>query len=264
MSAARGAATPASPFDDLDSIRARLSGGPVLVALDFDGTLTEIVDDPAAPGITAERRSFLATIPAPGRRLTIVSGRKLEDVRRRVGIPGVIYIGNHGLEIEGPAVERRPPPEVADRLARLLGRIDRLLEDEAIEIQIEIEDKTWTATLHIRPRGDSERQKAIADAIGEPVDEAGFVLRPGKASWEIRPAGGFDKGDALRWLIDAVPGGSAARSLYVGDDVTDEDAFRALPDGITVRVGDPDQETAARYRLVDPAAVYRLLEEVFG
>ncbi|MGH7572379.1 MAG: trehalose-phosphatase [Gemmatimonadota bacterium] len=262
MSAARGAATPASPFDDLDAIRARLAGGPSLVALDFDGTLTEIVHDPAAPGIPAERRSLLATIPAPDRRLAIVSGRKLEDVRRRVGLPGVIYVGNHGLEIEGPDVERRPPPEVADRLARLLGVVAGRLRFR--DAKVEIEDKTWTATLHLRPRGDTKRHQAVAEAIGGPVDEAGFVLRPGKASWEIRPAGAFDKGDALRWLIDAAPDGSAARSLYVGDDITDEDAFSALPDGITVRVGDPDQETAARYRLLDPAAVYRLLEELFG
>ncbi|MGH7564426.1 MAG: trehalose-phosphatase [Gemmatimonadota bacterium] len=262
MSIARGAATPASPLDDLDSIRARLSGGPVLVALDFDGTLTEIVEDPAAPGITTERRALLAAIPAPDRRLAIVSGRKLDDVRRRVAIPEAIYVGNHGLEIEGPDVERRPPPEVADRLARLLGVVAERLGIRNADV--EIEDKTWTATLHVRPRGDTGRHGAVADTIGDAVDEAGFVLRPGKASWEIRPAGAFDKGDALQWLIDAVPGGSAARSFYIGDDATDEDAFQALPDGITVRVGDPDHETAARYRLVDPAAVYRLLEEVFG
>ncbi len=257
----RGAVSPDFPFDNLDKIRARLSGGLVLVALDFDGTLTEIVEDPAAPTLTAERRALLAAIPARDRRLTIVSGRKLDDVRRRVGIPEVIYVGNHGLEIQGPDVERRPAPEVADRLAGLLAVVTARLEVR--DVDVKIEDKVWTATLHVRPRGDAGRHAAVADAIGGLVDEGGFTLRPGKASWEIRPAGAFDKGDALRWLIDAL-GGSAAQAIYIGDDVTDEDAFSALPEGITVRVGDPDHETAARYRLVDPPAVYRLLEDLFG
>ena len=86
MSGARAANGLASPFDDLDRIRERLSGGPVLVALDFDGTLVEIAEDPAAPALTAARRSILSRLPSPGRRLAIVSGRALEDIRARVGL----------------------------------------------------------------------------------------------------------------------------------------------------------------------------------
>lgn len=263
------ATPPVSPFDDLDAVRDRLAGGPALVALDFDGTLTEIVADPAAPGLTTERRRVLAAIPGPDRRLAVVSGRQLEDVRRRVGIPDAVYVGNHGLEIEGPGIERRPPDEVADRLARLLGTVARRLEGpgppvRGTDLDAEIEDKRWTATVHVRPRGDAALHRAVGDVIGDTVAEAGFALRPGKASWEIRPEGGFDKGDALRWLIDALPGASAGRTLYAGDDVTDEDAFRALPEGVTVRVGDPAGETAARYRLADPAEVYSFLEALFA
>ncbi len=262
MSAAPIPTTPDSPFDQLDELRERLVGGPSLVALDFDGTLTEIVDDPSAPGITAERRAVLAAIPAPGRRLAIVSGRRLEDVRQRVAIPDAIYIGNHGLEIEGPGIERRPLPEVADRLARLLGVVAGRLEGR--DVQVEIEDKTWTATLHVRPRGDAGLHAAVAAAIGDAVEEAGFVLRQGKAAWEIRPAGAFHKGDAVSWLLDAIPEPSRERTVYVGDDHTDEDAFRAFPEGVTVRVGDPERETAARYWLADPSEVYRLLEALFS
>jgi trehalose 6-phosphate phosphatase len=65
-------------------------------------------------------------------------------------------------------------------------------------------------------------------------------------------------------VIDAIPDGAAERTLYVGDDETDEDAFRALPSAVTARVGDRDVETAARYRLADPAEVYRLLEALFA
>lgn len=255
------ATSPDSPFDHLDALRSRLAEGPALVALDFDGTLTEIVDDPAAPGLTAERRARLAGIAGPQRQLAIVSGRRLTDVRRRTGIDEAIYVGNHGLEIGGPGIERRPPPELAYRLARLLGMVSRRLE--GLDARVEIEDKTWTATLHVRPRGDSEIHAQVGSAIRDAVEEAGFVLRPGKASWEIRPAGAFDKGDALRWLLDLQLEASPDRILYIGDDHTDEDAFRALPEGVTIRVGDPDQETAARYRLAGPDEVYRFLEILF-
>ncbi|HKY59495.1 MAG TPA: trehalose-phosphatase [Gemmatimonadota bacterium] len=250
------------PEADLDAIRGRLSGGPVLVALDFDGTLTEIVEDPGAPGLTGERRAILARLPGPDRRLAIVSGRALEDVRGRVDLPDAIYVGNHGLEIEGPGIARRPPEEVAERLARLLElATDRLEEDPA---GVQVEDKTWTATVHVRPRGDTRRLARVEARLRDLVEEAGFILRAGKASWEIRPADAFDKGDAIRHVIDAMPDGSADRALYVGDDETDEDAFRALPNAVTVRVGDQDVETAAEYRLANPADVYRLLEALFA
>jgi len=256
-----GASRHASPFDDLDTIRVHLSGGPVLVALDFDGTLTEIDEDPAAPRLTGERRAALARLPGPRRRLAIVSGRALEDVRSRVLVPEAIYIGNHGLEIAGPGVARRPPEEVAERLARLLElAADRL---EGGPDGVRVEDKTWTATLHVRPRGDARRLALVEDRLRDLVEEAGFALRSGKASWEIRPTDAFDKGDAVRYVIDAIPDGSAERALYVGDDETDEDAFRALPTAITARVGDRDVETAAQYRLADPAEVYGLLEALF-
>lgn len=267
MSGPTHASRPASALEDLDTIRTRLSGGPVLVALDFDGTLTEIDADPGAPGLTAGRRTILSRLPAPGRRLAIVSGRALADLRRRVGLPQTIYVGNHGLEIEGPGIERHPPEEIAERLARLLEAVaDRLVgrEAEAAGAGVLIEDKTWTATLHVRPRGDTRRLSAVEARLRDLVEAAGFVLRSGHASWEIRPSDAFDKGDALRHVIDAIPGAAAERVLYVGDDVTDEDAFRALPAAVTARVGDGDVETAARYRLAGPVEVYEMLEALFA
>jgi trehalose 6-phosphate phosphatase len=262
VSRARDASRRCSPFDDLDAIRDRLSGGPLLVGLDFDGTLTEIDEDPAAPGLTHERRAVLARLPGPDRWLAVVSGRALEDLRSRVALPEAIYVGNHGLEIEGAGIERHPPEEVAERLARLLELTADRLEGSSDGVQFE--DKRWTATLHVRPRGDARRLALVEDRLRDLVEEAGFVLRSGKASWELRPADAFDKGDALRHVIDAIPGGSAQRALYVGDDETDEDAFRALPNAVTVRVGNPDGKTAAHYRLADPTEVYRLLEALFA
>jgi trehalose 6-phosphate phosphatase len=252
-------------LDQIGAVRARLArGGPVLVALDFDGTLTEIVDDPSAPIVNPARRDVLARVPAPGRWLAIVSGRALADVRERVGIEQAIYVGNHGLEIDAPGLFRRSAPaDAEERLAALLASLSARLASLPAEGAI-VENKGLTATLHVRPREDDRRHAALGAAVRDAVEAAGFVLRAGKASWEIRPAGAATKGDALRRLIDSLPGAALARTVYIGDDATDEDAFRALAEGVTARVGPPGVETAARFRVSSPAEVYRFLEILVG
>ncbi|MGH7565206.1 MAG: trehalose-phosphatase [Gemmatimonadota bacterium] len=246
-------------LEEADAVRSRFArGGPVLVALDYDGTLTEIIDDPKDPALRPQRRQVLARVPGPGRWLAVVSGRALADVRARIGIERAIYVGNHGLEIAAPGLVRRfAPPGTEDRLSALLASLP--LTDAVV-----VENKTLTATLHVRPRDDDRRHAALGEAVQGAVEAAGFVLRPGKASWEIRPADAPDKGDAIRCLIDSLPGAGPERTVYIGDDATDEDAFLALPEAVTARVGPPGVATAARYRLPDPAAVYRFLEMLTG
>ncbi|HET6362060.1 MAG TPA: trehalose-phosphatase [Gemmatimonadota bacterium] len=242
-----------------DAVRARLEpGAPFLVALDYDGTLTEIVDDPADPALDAGRRGVLERVSAPNRRLAIVSGRALDDIRDRIGIEDAIYVGNHGLEIAGGGL--------AERLAvpGLEARLSALLESLGEDGWSMVENKALTATLHVRPRADPARHAALGDAIRGAVEAAGFDLRGGKDTWEIRPAGAATKGDAIRRLIAALPGVSPARTVYIGDDATDEDAFQALGEGITARVGPVEIATAARYRLPDPAAVYRFLDALIA
>lgn len=241
-------------LEDADALRARLAGGPVLVALDYDGTLTEIVDDPQDPALSPERRRVLARIPAAGRWLAILSGRALADVRARIGLEQAIYVGNHGLEIAAHgAVRRFAPAGAEDRLAALLASLAPV--DGTL-----VENKGLTATLHVRPREDDRRHATLGSAIRAAVEAAGFELRSAKAAWEIRPAGAPDKGDALLHVIEGLPGAAAERTVYVGDDATDEDVFRALPTAVTARVGPPGVATSARYRLAAPAAVYRFLE----
>ncbi|CAN5868101.1 hypothetical protein BH20GEM1_BH20GEM1_16470 [soil metagenome] len=277
-------------LDRAEVVVARLArGGPVLVALDFDGTLTEIVDDPSAPVVTAGRREVLARVPAPGRWLAIVSGRALADVRERVGLERAIYVGNHGLEIDAPGVFRHAAPaDAEERLAALLDSLSARLASlysqlASLSSQLAslssqpaslpaqpaslpapentiVENKGVTATLHVRPREDIRGHAALGAAIRGEVEAAGFVLRAAKAAWEIRPAGAATKGDALGRLIASLPAATPEHTMYIGDDATDEDAFLALPGGVTARVGPPGVETAAHYRVSSPAEVYRFLE----
>jgi trehalose 6-phosphate phosphatase len=249
---------PADLLPAAEAVRARLARGPALVALDFDGTLTEIVDDPDDPGLDPRRRSVLERIPAPGRWLAIVSGRGLADVRERVGVEDAIYVGNHGLEIAGAGISERLAVPGTER------RLSALLDSLGADGWASVENKTLTATLHVRPRSDPARHAALGDSIRHAVEAAGFELRAGKDAWEIRPAGAATKGDAVRRVVSALPGASLTRTLYIGDDATDEDAFEALATGITARVGPPGIDTAARYRLPGPDAVYRFLEALIG
>jgi trehalose 6-phosphate phosphatase len=241
----------------VEEVRARVEpGAPLLVALDFDGTLTEIRDEPDAPQLGDERRRLLARVPEAGHWLAILSGRALDDLRARVGIERAICVGNHGMEISGAGLdERTAPANTGSRLASLLASLPA--HDGTW-----IEDKGLTASVHVRPRDDGERLAQVGEALRPTVERAGFALRSGKAVWEIRPTGAPTKGDALGRLIELLPGVEPRRTVFVGDDATDEDAFAALPDGVTALVGTDDRHTRARHRLPDPPAVYRFLEHL--
>ena len=246
------------PADALaEAVRARVEpGSPILVALDFDGTLTEIRDDPDAPHLTEERRRILARIPDETRRLAILSGRSLADLRSRIGIDEAICVGNHGMEMAGPGLDGwRAPDGFEERLSALLASLPALEGTW-------IEGKGLTASLHVRPREDAERHAEVGGALQGAVERAGFALRSGTAVWEIRPGGAPDKGDAILRLIAALPGVEPRRTVFIGDDTTDEDAFAALPEGITALVGAAGRPSRARWRLPDPAAVYRFLERL--
>ena len=246
------------PADTLaEAVRARLEpGSTILVALDFDGTLTEIRDDPDAPHLTEKRRRILARIPHAARRLAILSGRSLADLRSRIRIDEAICVGNHGMEAAGPGVDGwRAPDGAEERLSALLASLPAL---EGIWF----EGKGLTASVHVRPREDAERHAEVGRTLRNAVEEAGFALRSGKAAWEIRPVGAPDKGDAVLRLVAALPEVELRSTVFIGDDTTDEDAFAALPEGITALVGAAGRPSRARWRLPDPPAVYRFLERL--
>jgi trehalose 6-phosphate phosphatase len=238
-----------------EAVRARIEpGSSLLIALDFDGTLTEIQDEPDAPRLSDERRRILARVPDAGHWLAILSGRALSHLRMRTRIERAICVGNHGMEIAGAGLdERLAPAATASRLASLLASLPAL--DGTW-----IEDKGLTASVHVRPRHDCERHAQVGQAFRPAVERAGFALRSGKAVWEIRPLGAPTKGDALCRLMEVLPGVEPWRTVFVGDDTTDEDAFAVLPEGITALVGPAGRTTRASHRLPDPPAVYRFLE----
>ncbi len=230
--------------------------GRLALFLDFDGTLTPIVDHPDLARLDPAVAASLARL-ATRAFVAVVSGRDLADIRARVGIPGLWYAGSHGLDIEGPDGRRLVVgSEVAEELAALA---DELAPSVAATPGAWLERKRLSLAVHVRA---SPPQAAAA--LGEEVRRQAahrprVRLLEGKKIFDLKPAVDWHKGRAVRWLLEEVAPADAL-PVFLGDDVTDEDAFAELGDeGITILVGDGRPATRARFRLVDTAAVAQFL-----
>src|SRR6267154_4791815 len=164
-------------------------------------------------------------------------------------MPNLIYAGNHGLEISGPGVYFIQPD--AAKRVQALSDLSRELQNRLQNVPgVQVENKVLTASVHYR-RAPADRMREIHQLTNLAVSACGglFQLTPGLQVFEIRPRVSWHKGKAVDWIKEAWAKGHAL-SVYVGDDATDEDAFLALPEGITVSVGSARQ-TSARYYLED-------------
>jgi len=247
--------------DGADDLAARLrSASGLLLGLDFDGTLAPIVTDPDAATTSPAVREPLEWLTAASDvQVVICSGRALTDLRERVPVDDVVFVGNHGIELARGG-ERRVAPVATDARAAVATARDRLTETVEPVPGARLEDKGATLTVHVRATP-ADRVPQVEAAVERTVDEvAGVCLVTGKAVFEVRPAVALDKGTAMTRLEADAPDGWT--TVYVGDDTTDEDAFRAVqPDGVGVYVAggneDPngDFETAANYALPGQEAV---------
>jgi trehalose 6-phosphate phosphatase len=236
------------------------SASHLLLGLDFDGTLAPIVADPADAYMPDETRIVFGDLASmPGVTVAVISGRATEDLLPRLG-PNVIVAGNHGLEIiEGNTRWRHPQ---AVTLQPVLREICAELASRAAGIPgALVEDKGLTASFHYRnvARADVPRISDLVGAAIAPYRDR-FFLRNGKKVFEILPRTRWDKGSAVLRImghVRAVRSGEIA-VCYIGDDTTDERAFRRLPGAITVRVGN-NCPTVARFRIPDTAQVSSFL-----
>jgi trehalose 6-phosphate phosphatase len=233
----------------------------LLLCLDFDGTLAPIVDEPMLAMLTAETRQTLNELAAlDDATIAIVSGRALGDVRGRVGMPGLIYAGNHGLEIEGPGLSFEHP--VAAGLRSKVRRVtERVAAKAACLDGVEIESKGLSSSVHFRrssPAAQIELGLVVREIIAD--DDPDIAIAAGKMVHEIRPRIGWDKGTAVVWIREH-GGGVRDLPIVLGDDLTDESAFMAFDDAITICV-DPRRPTAARYQLENPGEVREFLNWV--
>lgn len=250
---------PSLVSDRLSDIEQRLTSvDRVLLCLDFDGTLAPHVDDPDTAELTSGNQQVLETLAQQSSLdIAIVSGRALNDVRDRVGIDGLTYAGNHGLESDVWTDEATVHP----RAAQYRSTIEEVCAELAhLDIDdIEIENKEVTATVHYRNADIAAG--TIEERVMSVVEEStgrNLQLVSGTEIVEIRPAIDWDKGHAVQQFEKRCQ--DDCLTIYIGDDTTDEDAFRAIePDGIGIYVG-TDGETEATYHVPDVDGVTAFLE----
>lgn len=241
----------------LSEVQAAVESRPAETAfvllLDFDGTLAEFNPDPAAPELTPERYELLMAIARrPATALGIVSGRRLDDLKRRTRLPDHVYhAGLHGLEMEADG-RRTTHPDLTQAVERMSGLADclRKLLDEFPDGYIE--DKGASVAVHVRrlPKDMHDRAFARADVLAVPWIAKDYVRRlEGQQVVEYLPNINGHKGDATQWITTDVETKlqRPAWVAYIGDDITDEDAFRAITSGIGVLVG--LRPTAATHKL---------------
>lgn len=225
-------------------VRAR---GCVLM-LDYDGTLSPIVSDPRKAAISRTAKEALKkavrTFP-----VAVISGRPLADVRRRVGVPGITYAGSHGQEWRiGSRSFRFPLPRASEaalrEATRILTRLARTYPG------LVAERKPGCFALNYRALS-RRQQKAFRNEARESVRrclESGVLrLLDDMQTFEVMPAIEWTKGHVARLIYRSAGTGRTKRiPIYIGDSATDEDAFKAFREGITIRVG-KKAPSAARY-----------------
>lgn len=251
-------------FSNWDKIASRIkSASRVLLLFDFDGTLVPIQKDPAKCYISDSIKEQLKGLAnAEQCYLMILSGRALADVKKRVGIRKIYYGGNHGLNIAGPEIRYTHPKAL---LAEpIISDIRDLLRKEIKNIKgAWIEDKKFTVSLHFRDvkkENISIVKKVFYKTAAEFLNEKLLVTMKGKKVLELVPNASWDKGKATLWILQRLK--NNCLPIYIGDDQTDETAFKLLhKKGITIRIG-KSKKTSAKYFLRGQWEISKLLQQI--
>lgn len=236
----------------------------VLLFSDFDGTLVPIANHPVECRLTEQARMTLESLARLSRcSVAIISGRELADLQQKVALKNIGYAGNHGLEIEMGSL--RYTQLAAATLRNQLLTLAELLTHYLADIPgAWVQHKGLSLSIHYRQVSTdlhARVQQVIRDGMTPHLKQGHVVLRDGKMVVEVRPAVAWHKGSCTRWLYEQLRLPEGTRVVYLGDDQTDEDAFAAWPEEITIRVG-PGDNSLARYMLPDTEAVQAFLQEL--
>jgi len=248
-------------FDEIDNIKREVSEKDIYFFLDYDGTLTPIVETPDKAILSEDMRKTIQSLSSHYT-VSVVSGRATDDVRGKVKIDGIFYAGSHGFEIvdshghvdvnqEAQEV-RATINEVHEKLSERLKNVDGAL----------VENVKYTISTHYRLVSDSDFP-VIKEAVDRILDEyPGLRVTEGKKVFEIRPKIDWDKGKAVEWILNVLKFDPQHHcAVYIGDDTTDEDAFAVLEGkGFGILVTDELRPTKAEYWIKDTEEVRQVLE----
>jgi trehalose 6-phosphate phosphatase len=244
----------------------RVAAAPrVFCFLDYDGTLSPLAPTPDAAAPLAGTAALLQELAAmPDVDVALVTGRTISALRRILDVRGIYYVGIHGLEIGLPDGTVELSESVA-AMRSVLPAIRRQIEQALVNrAGVLIEDKGLALACHYRlaSRADAAITRSTVSSIAQDYLRRGarISLMHGHEVVEIRSAYA-NKGKTVRRLLARHAPGALA--VYIGDDRTDEDAFKLLPlEAVTIRVGPARMPTAARYRVEGPGEVLQFLRAI--
>jgi trehalose-phosphatase len=256
-----------SALERIESVKQRLAvQDTVGVFLDYDGTLTPIVNRPEDAVLSESMRDAVRRL-ASRCLVAVISGRGLSDVRERVGLEDIFYAGSHGFEISGPKGWYEEYPEAVDYLP-VLNRMEQdLLKALDAMKGVEVERKKFSIAVHYRRAaardldGINKRVRTVHKDF-----ERDLRLSSGKCVYDFQPKIEWHKGKALRRVLEkAFSKTDDVFVIYLGDDITDEDAFREIKNrGFGIVVKEENRQTEAVYSLKSTAEVGHFLEFLAG
>ena len=229
---------------------AELASRPLLVGLDFDGTLAPLVDQPSRAALSLKTRGLLERLSG-SYPVLVLSGRARADVAARVGVGGIEVIGNHGAEreLEVPSALLRRVRRWREQLEPLVARTPGLW----------LEDKRISLSVHLRQVPLKSAALAQLARVRPKLKGARFVH--GKEVVNVVSRSADDKGAAVRHALERR---GLEHALFVGDDLTDEDVFRLQPEGWLDGANVGRGRTLARWRLATRGQVDALLQQLIS
>ena len=240
-------------------------GRSLFAAFDFDGTLEPIRDDPETVFLGPVMKARLEALSRVSR-VSVITGRDLRDIRRRVGLVDLFYSGCHGFEISGPpgsGISFEIGEKYLQALEEAGDRFEKILRGFPGAI---LQRKKFCLSAHYRLVNVQDVPVLVGLIEEAAAGVGGLRARSDKKAVEVLPDMDWNKGSAVLWLLDVfrmTPANSFA--IYAGDDVTDEDGFRAVAGrgaGVIVTGSKPPERTRAVYRLDNVSETGRFIEQL--
>ena len=253
-----------SAIEYKEEIFARFINKKPLLFFDYDGTLTPIVDDPEEAELPYEIREILRRLSIMAK-VAVISGRDMEDVRKLVKLDDIYYAGSHGFRLWKPGGQVTEHEQGQSFLPSLNKMEDELKSNTLLkEMNVHIERKRYAIAVHYRNAKDEDEEKIINLVRERVKGEPKLKSDGGKKIIEIKPNIEWQKGKAIGWLQELLGADqSKNETMYMGDDLTDEDGFRALIGrGTTILVGRHGYPSVAAYRLRNVREVKLFLEKL--
>ncbi len=247
-------------FENLDEVNALMGNKEIVTFLDYDGTLTPIVDTPDLAVIAEDTKQLVNKLSA-NKSVAIVSGRATDDVSQKVGLDHLFYAGSHGFEIidsQGNVTINEKAKQARANIEQVFKELSDLTRDINGAL---IEDVKYTVSAHYRLIADNDVDEFKQRVEGVVQKYPQLRITYGKRVFEVRPKIDWDKGKAVEWILDVLqfePSNQIA--IYIGDDTTDEDAFRILKDkGFGILVAENLRESHADFLVKNTDEVKEVL-----